>query len=547
MVKALPKKREKGQPKIDGFLVKQKKRVTNNASKTPKAPRAPRAPIPKNEKIIDVDADADGDVILIDHKTGDRTQIDLTKESPEKEKPDPDFDISKSEGDKAVEPEFDPDATDDEMSNQDATDDDMSVDNDTKAIDLTLGSPEKPKLTYDFSVSSEDNKVIEPEVESKPKFMDVASMPSKPQKKVIVFESGLPQGYYKVLGPGNSRFGIDALFDPTVEEFEAHLLKIGRRVGCPFKVGIQIAEDGRGFMRNEDGGSYPECCYRKKDSLVAADGINTNEKFIALENCYRTCGWPTTNMNDSSGLIGPNTKGGRTFDGNTYGFVYVAPTIQDTLEKFYPVYRAFRVANAEPGQFFTPKGRMVRCDKGSTKVKYCEVLEDVFYGSKIDPKKAHDALKRVGAVEFNKLCLEDPELMEKRSSLTSGTKKFIDDHFYKPFLDVYKTMFPEHAATAGRFHGHGPIPSVVKSLDELIKEKKPKLSAVDIKDLIRRNYAVVIQQKNPRVFGKAPWKRYENYKKAKTVAELKSLKAETVDIIKDIQMGYVKLVVPKPP
>ena len=80
-----------------------------------------------------------------------------------------------------------------------------------------------------------------------------------------------------------------------------------------------------------------------------------------------------------------------------------------------------------------------------------------------------------------------------------------------------------------------------------IKEKKPKLSAVDIKELVRRNYAVVVQQNNPRVFNKAPWKRYENYKKAKTVAELKTLKAETGDIIKDIQMGYIKLVVPEPP
>ena len=102
-LKPLPKKREKGQPKIDGFLVKKKKRVTNNASKTPKAPRAP---IPKNKKIIDVD---DDDVIFIDHKEG--CQIDLTGESPEKEKPKktPElvdgFDLSNSEGNKVVEPE----------------------------------------------------------------------------------------------------------------------------------------------------------------------------------------------------------------------------------------------------------------------------------------------------------------------------------------------------------------------------------------------------------------------------------------------------------
>ena len=135
MVKALPKKREKGQPKIDGFLVKKKKRAEDNASKTPKAPRAPRAPIPKNAKIIDADGDGD-DVIFIDRKAG--SQIDLTGESPEKEKPDPDFDMAKSEGDKVVKPEVDLGATDDEVPDQDATDDDMSVDNDTKAIDLTL-------------------------------------------------------------------------------------------------------------------------------------------------------------------------------------------------------------------------------------------------------------------------------------------------------------------------------------------------------------------------------------------------------------------------
>ena len=105
--KALPKKRAKGQPKITTVFAKKKRqRAEDNDSET----TAPRGPKPKKKKIIDVD---DDDVIFIDRKAG--SQIDLTGESPEKEKPGPDFDIPKSEGDKAVEPEFDPDATDDEM------------------------------------------------------------------------------------------------------------------------------------------------------------------------------------------------------------------------------------------------------------------------------------------------------------------------------------------------------------------------------------------------------------------------------------------------
>ena len=104
--RTLPTTRAPDQPKITTVFAKKKRqRAEDNDSET----TAPRGPKPKNEKI---DVDADDDVIL-DLKKG--CQIDLNGESPEKEKPGPDFDIPKSEGDKAVEPEFDPDATDDEM------------------------------------------------------------------------------------------------------------------------------------------------------------------------------------------------------------------------------------------------------------------------------------------------------------------------------------------------------------------------------------------------------------------------------------------------
>ena len=83
----LPKTRAPDQPKITtAFAKKKRQRDEDNDSKT----TAPRGPKPKNEKI---DADAD-DVIFTGHKTG--CQIDLTGESPEKEKPDPDFDMAKS-------------------------------------------------------------------------------------------------------------------------------------------------------------------------------------------------------------------------------------------------------------------------------------------------------------------------------------------------------------------------------------------------------------------------------------------------------------------
>ena len=170
-----------------------------------------------------------------------------------------------------------------------------------------------------------------------------------------------------------------------------------------------------------------------------------------------------------------------------------------------------------------------------------------FEQNQLDTSKIHQCFLLVGCFELNDYCNTDATLMLERGSRTGGTQNFIDPHAWPKLMEAYKLTLPERAATAGRVHGRAALPSVVKSLDELIKEKKPKLSAVDIKELVRRNYAVVVQQNNPRVFNKAPWKRYENYKKAKTVAELKTLKAETGDIIKDIQMGYIKLVVPEPP
>ena len=551
MVKALPKKREKGQPKIDGFLVKKKKRAEDNASKTPKAPRAPRAPIPKNAKIID--ADGGDDVIFIDRKAG--SQIDLTGESPEKEKPDPDFDMAKSEGDKAVEPKVD----------LDATDDDMPVDDDTKAVDLTLESPQMPKLAYDLSVSSKDGDVIEPEIESKPKskpkFMDVVSMPSQPQKKVVevdVVDLGPIRKSIDVLAAGNYEFSeIEVLVNPTGDELLAKIYEVARAAQVKWdldeypviKGGITMASK-KIILRAFDLKYYPPEAYRTH--VVVCRAIDCNEKAKELEDKifeYKNSkgqDW-FANWNKSNGLLGPNKAWDKEFDEENTGIMYLALSRFDDINKHDMVYRSVKVRDAKPGQSFTPKGRLIRFDKGSTKVKYSEVLEDIFYGSKIDPKEAHDAMKRQGALALNLLCLQDPELMQRRGSLTGGTNKIIDDHYWLEFLEVYKMMFPDHAATAGRVHGHAPLPSVVKSFDELIREKNPKLSAKDVKQLRERNYAVVIQQKNPKRPCYDAYDRYEKYKKAKTVEELFTLKADRHDIQIDIQAGYIKLVVPEPP
>ena len=294
---------------------------------------------------------------------------------------------------------------------------------------------------------------------------------------------------------------------------------------------------------------YPPEAYRTH--VVVCRGIDCNEKSIELENKifeYKNSkgqAW-FANWNRSNGLNGPNKAWEKEFDEENTGIMYVAISRFDDINKHDIVYRSVKVRDAKPGESFTPKGRLIRFDKGSTKVEYSKVLEDIFYGSKIDPKEAHDAMKRQGALALNLLCLQDPELMERRGSSTGGTKKIIDDHYWLEFLEVYKMMFPEHAATAGRVHGHAPLPSVVKSFDELIQEKNPKLSAKDIKQLRERNYAVVIQQKNPKRPCYDAYDRYEKYKKAKTVEELFP-HANRHDIQIDIQAGYIKLVVPEPP
>ena len=538
--RTLPTTRAPDQPKITTVFAKKKRqRAEDNDSKT----AAPRGPKPKKKEIID----ADNDAVIIE--TGDRTQIDLTiLGSPEKEKPGPDFDISKSEGNKAVEPKFDPDATDDEMPNQDATDDDMSVDNDTKAIDLTL---ESPNLTYDLSVSSKDGDVIEPEVQSKPK--------AQSQRKVFevdVVDLGPIRKSIEVLAAGNYEFSeIEVLVNPTGDELLAKVYEVARASKKKWglleypviKGGITMASK-KIILRPFDLKTYPPEAYRTH--VVVCRGIDCNEKSIELENKifeYKNSkgqAW-FANWNRSNGLNGPNKAWEKEFDEENTGIMYVAISRFDDISKHDIVYRSVKVRDAKPGESFTPKGRLIRFDKGSTKVEYSKVLEDIFYGSKIDPKEAHDAMKRQGALALNLLCLQDPELMEKRGSLTGGTNKIIDDHYWLEFLEVYKMMFPEHAATAGRVHGHAPLPSVVKSFDELIQEKNPKLSAKDIKQLRERNYAVVIQQKNPKRPCYDAYDRYEKYKKAKTVAEMLKFGASKYDIADNVKAGFVKLV--KPP
>jgi len=396
MVKALPKKREKGQPKIDGFLVKKKKRVTNNASKTPKAPRAPRAPIPKNKKIIDVDVDGDGDVILIDHKTGDRTQIDLTGESPEKEKPGPDFDISKSEGNKAVEPKFDPDATDDEMPNQDATDDDMSVDNDTKAIDLTLRSPEKPKLTY-YDMSKLD-KVVEPEVDSMPKvFVDVASVPSKLQKKEVDVVRSI-----KVLAEGNWKFGIDPLHNPTPDALLDQVVNVWApriqdvldldELPC-IKWGASTAVNGV-LARATAANMYNRSIYRW--FATVGYGLTKNQQVIDCENNWRRYK-NSLNLNGSNGLdnlgYGDNNSIRITVNEENEGVIYIA--IPHGKFKTAKAVRGAIVAlkreKAKEGERIRETdGRRIRSDADTVKVTMGSLL-NLLLNSKLDIDDIHEA------------------------------------------------------------------------------------------------------------------------------------------------------------
>ena len=74
---------------------------------------------------------------------------------------------------------------------------------------------------------------------------------------------------------------------------------------------------------------------------------------------------------------------------------------------------------------------MIRFD-GMTKVKYSEVLKTHLLRFQIDPKEAHDAMKRQGALALNLLCLQDPGSC-KDAPLTGGTNKIADDHYWLEF------------------------------------------------------------------------------------------------------------------
>jgi len=79
----------------------------------------------------------------------------------------------------------------------------------------------------------------------------------------------------------------------------------------------------------------------------------------------------------------------------------------------------------------------------------------------------------------------------------------------------------------------------------LFEMERPKLTATDVNELVARKYLVQIQQLNPKTRTALVWKRYENYKKAKTVEEMLKFGASKDDIIDDVKGSFVKLV--KPP
>ena len=539
----MPTTRAPDQPKITTVFAKKKRqRAEDNDSKT----AAPRGPKPKKKEIID----ADNDAVIIE--TGDRTQIDLTiLGSPEKEKPDPDFDISKSEGNKAVEPKFDPDATDDEMPNQDATDDDMSVDNDTKAIDLTLRSPEKPKLTY-YDMSKLD-KVVEPEVDSMPKvFVDVASVPSKLQKEVDVVRS------IKVLAEGNWKFGIDPLHNPTPDALLNQVVNVWApriqdvldldELPC-LKWGASTAVNGV-LARATAANMYDRGIYRW--FATVSYGLTKNQQVIDCENNWRRYK-NSLNLNGSNGLdnlgYGDNNSIRITVNEENEGVIYVA--IPHGKFKTAKAVRGAIVAlkreKAKEGERIRETdGRRIRSDADTVKVTMGSLL-NLLLNSKLDIDDVHEAFLHLGSKRINDLCKSDPDLMKARGVSTN----FIDPHGWAKLVAEYVEMFPDRKDTLGWIPNATPLEpgKFPIGYSKLFAMERPKLFVRAVDELVTRKYLVQIRQSNPIRFGPMPgnpkWHRYEKYKKAKTVAEMLKFGASKYDIADNVKAGFVKLV--KPP
>ena len=73
---------------------------------------------------------------------------------------------------------------------------------------------------------------------------------------------------------------------------------------------------------------------------------------------------------------------------------------------------------------------------------------------------------------------------------------------------------------------------------------RPKLDAADVQELIDGNYAIQIQQRNPKKAGTKSALLYDQYKGAESIRDILALGARRADIPYDISHGWVTLVDP---
>ena len=73
---------------------------------------------------------------------------------------------------------------------------------------------------------------------------------------------------------------------------------------------------------------------------------------------------------------------------------------------------------------------------------------------------------------------------------------------------------------------------------------RPKLDAADVQELIDGNYAIQIQQRNPKKAGTKSALLYDQYKGAESIRDMLALGARRADIPYDISHGWVTLVDP---
>ena len=73
---------------------------------------------------------------------------------------------------------------------------------------------------------------------------------------------------------------------------------------------------------------------------------------------------------------------------------------------------------------------------------------------------------------------------------------------------------------------------------------RPKLDASDVQELIDGNYAIQIQQRNPKKAGTKSALLYDQYKGAESIRDMLALGARRADIPYDISHGWVTLVDP---